>query len=183
MAANFRESVEQIKSPESRASDIESAIRHHITVNLDEDPEYYKSLSLRLRDIIEKTAGKWEQQLELLLHMTSTISTAHQQAATNLGLTQTEYAFYNTLMAVCVEHAENDIVSDDMHDEIKSTTQTLVAMFDEATDIVDFFLKPDEVRRMKREIKRAILGCSFGNRALITTVQDRFMELAQTKFG
>lgn len=183
LAANFRESVEQIRSPESRASDIESAIRHHITVNLDEDPEYYKSLSLRLRDIIEKTAGKWEQQLELLLHMASTISTAHQQAASDLGLSQTEYAFYNTLMAACVEHAENDIVSDDVHDEIKSATQTLVAMFDEATDIVDFFLKPDEVRRMKREIKRAILDCSFGNRALITTVQDRFMELAQTKFG
>ncbi|NLY27541.1 MAG: type I restriction endonuclease subunit R, partial [Alcaligenaceae bacterium] len=69
MDANFKTAVEQIKSPESRASEIESAIKHHITVNLDEDPEYYKSLSLRLRDIIEKTNGKWEQQLELLLHM------------------------------------------------------------------------------------------------------------------
>ena len=58
MAANFRESLQQIKSPESRASEIESAIKHHITVNLEEDPEYYKSLSLRLRDIIEKTNGK-----------------------------------------------------------------------------------------------------------------------------
>lgn len=67
-------------------------------------------------------------------------------------------------MTACVEHAENDIVSDDVHNEIKSTTQTLVAMFDEATDIVDFFLKPDEVRPMKREIKRAILDCSFGNK-------------------
>src|SRR5690554_7594105 len=62
MATNFKQSVEQIKSPESRASEIESAIKHHITVNLDEDPEYYKSLSLRLQDIIQQNNGKWDQQ-------------------------------------------------------------------------------------------------------------------------
>jgi len=56
-------------------------------------------------------------------------------------------------------------------------------MFDEATLIVDFFDKPDEVRRMKKEIKRAVLDCSYGDRAMVTVVQDRFMELAQTRFG
>ena len=46
----------QVKSDESRASEIESAIKNHITVKLDEDPEYYKSLSIKLKDIIEKNA-------------------------------------------------------------------------------------------------------------------------------
>lgn len=183
MAANFRESVEQIKSPESRASEIESAIKHHITVNLDEDPEYYKSLSLRLRDIIEKTAGKWEQQLELLLHMVSNIEREHKQAADDLGLSETEYAFYNILMAEVTQHAGESMLSEAVHDEIKATTQALVKMFDEATLIVDFFNKPDEVKRMKKEIKRAILDCSFGNKELVAVVQDRFTDLAEKKFG
>ena len=56
-------------------------------------------------------------------------------------------------------------------------------MFDEATQIVDFFAKPDEVKRMKKEIKRAILECSYSDAALVKVVQDRFMELAQTRFG
>ena len=55
-------------------------------------------------------------------------------------------------------------------------------MFDQATQIVDFFSKLDEVKRMKKEIKRAVLDCSFGEKALVTVVQDRFMELAQNKF-
>ena len=182
MAANFKESVEQIKSPESRASEIESAIKHHITVNIDEDPEYYKSLSLRLREIIEQTNGKWDQQLELLLQMVSSIETEHKQAADDLGLTETEFAFYNILMAEVTQHSDDGMISDEVHYEIKATSQSLVKTFDEATQIVDFFAKPDEVKRMKKEIKRAVLDCSYGSRGIVTVVQERFMELAKTKF-
>ena len=178
MATNFKQSVEQIKSPESRASEIESAIKHHITVNLDEDPEYYKSLSLRLQDIIQKNKGKWEQQVEMLLDFRNNIEAERKQTATDLGLTDTELAFYNILMAEVANHT-----SDDVHNEIKATSQSLVSMFDEATQIVDFFAKPDEVKRMKKEIKRAILECSFSDWDIVNVVQDRFMELAQTRFG
>ena len=183
MDANFKASVEQIKSPESRASEIESAIKHHITVNLDEDPEYYRSLSLRLRDIIEKTNGKWEQQLELLQQMVSTIEADHKQAADDLGLSTTEFAFYNILMAEVTRHTGSETVAEDVHDEIKTTSQALVRVFEEATRIVDFFSKPDEVKRMKKEIKRAIMDCSFNDKTLVAVVQDRFMELARTKFS
>ncbi|MBR9827184.1 MAG: type I restriction endonuclease subunit R [Oceanospirillales bacterium] len=183
MAANFKETVERIKSPESRASEIESAIKHHITINLEEDPEYYKSLSLRLRDIIEKTRGKWDQQYELLLEMVSNIESEHQQAAEDIGLNETEFAFYNILMAEVTQHQGEGTVSEAVFDEIKTTSQALVSMFDEATQIVDFFSKTDEIKRMKKEIKRAILDCSFGDKAIVAVVQDRFMDLAKTKFA
>lgn len=182
MAADFKASVDRITSPESRASEIESAIKHHITVNLDEDPEYYRSLSLRLRDIIEKTNGKWEQQLELLLLMRGSMASDHKKAADDLGLSQTELAFYNILMTEVTQHTGDEILHDDVHDEIKTTSQALVSVFEEATDIVDFFNKPDQIKRMKKEIKRAMMECSFDDRVLVTTVQDRFMELAQVKF-
>ena len=181
LAANFKESVTTVKSDESRASEIESAIKHHITVNLDEDPEYYRSLSLRLRDIIEKTAGKWEQQVEMLFEMVNTMEADHKKAADDLGLTETELAFYNILMAEVTE-AKGDVLDDAAHEEVKATTQALVAMFDEATQIVDFFNKPDEVKRMKKEIKRAVLDSSFGEKSIVNVVQDRFMDLGKVKF-
>ncbi len=183
MATNFKQSVEQIKSPESRASEIESAIKHHITVNLDEDPEYYKSLSLRLQDIIQQNNGKWDQQVEMLLDFRNNIEAERVQTATDLGLTDTELAFYNILMAEVANYTRDETISEAVHDEIKATSQSLVSMFDEATQIVDFFAKPDEVKRMKKEIKRAILECSYSDAALVRVVQDRFMELAQTRFG
>lgn len=39
------------------------------------------------------------------------------------------------------------------------------------------------MKRMKRDIKLAILECSFSDVALVKTIQDRFMELAQARFG
>jgi type I restriction enzyme R subunit len=186
LSANFKEKLKEVKSTESKASEVESAIKHHITVNLEEDPEYYKSLSLRLRDIIVKNAGNWERQLELLLDMVDNIDVEHKKAAQDIGLSETEYAFYNILTAEVSNVAESKgdyVVDAGVMEEIKSTTQTLVNTFDEATEIVDFFNKQDEVRRMKKEIKRAIIDQSFGESSLVKVVQERFMELGKTKFN
>lgn len=183
LAANFKDSIKPTKSDESKASEIESAIKHHITINLDDDPEYYRSLSLRLRDIIEKTHGKWAEQLELLFEFTDDISHAHQQAARDVGLTETEFAFYGILMAEVTQASDGDVIDESIHDAIKTTTQVLVSMLEEATEIIDFFRKDDEVKRMKKEIKRAVLDQPFGDKALVAILQERFMELAKTKFG
>ena len=186
LAANFKEKLKKVKSTESKASEVESAIKHHITVNLEEDPEYYKSLSLRLRDIIVKNAGNWERQLELLLDMVDNIDVEHKKAAQDIGLSETEYAFYNILTAEVSNVAESKgdyVVDAGVMEEVKSTTQTLVNTFDEATEIVDFFNKQDEVKRMKKEIKRAIIDQSFGESSLVKVVQERFMELGKTKFN
>jgi len=183
LAANFKEHVQKIKSPESKASEIESALKHHININLEDDPEYYRSLSLRLRDIIEKTAGNWERQLELLLEMTDDLGAAHKQAAQNVGLSETEFAFYNILLAEVTRIHDGDMIDEALHDQIKSTTQALVQVLDDATQIVDFFNKEDEIKRMKKKIKRVILDQPFGDKALVATLQDRFVELAKHKFG
>ena len=183
LAANFKQSVEANKSDEAKASEMESAIKHHITINLDEDPEYYRSLSLRLRDIIEKTAGKWDLQLELLSYMVDNIASERKQAAQDIGLSETEYAFYNILMAEVVKVSCGGVVEEAVFEEVKATSQVLVECINEATMIVDFFNKPDEIKRMKKEIKRDVLMRSFGDKALVSILQERFMELAKTKFG
>ena len=54
LAKNFKEKVNLHKTSRAKASEIEHAIKHHIKINLEEDPEYYKSLSDRLKDIIRK---------------------------------------------------------------------------------------------------------------------------------
>ncbi|AIU67632.1 type I restriction endonuclease subunit R [Vibrio coralliilyticus] len=183
LAANFKDTIKPNKSDESKASEIESAIKHHITINLDDDPEYYRSLSLRLRDIIEKTSGQWALQLELLLAMTDDIGSAHQQAAQDVGLNETEFSFYNILVAEVTNANDGDVIDESVHEAIKDTTQTLVAMLNEATEMIDFFAKQDEVKRMKKEIKRAVLDQPFGDKALVSALQERFMDLAKHKFG
>ena len=61
-------------------------------------------------------------------------------------------------------------------------TKELVAEFKEATQIVGFFEKDDEMRTIKRQIKRSILDRSFGTRELVAELTDRFMDLAKVRF-
>lgn len=41
---------------------------------------------------------------------------------------------------------------------------------------------PDEVKRMKKEIKRTVLDTSFGEKAIVDVVQDRFIDLGKVRF-
>ncbi len=68
------------------------------------------------------------------------------------------------------------------HDEVIAVTRLLVEMLDEATVIVDFFNKQDEIKRVQKKIKRTIIETSFDDAELRKAVMDRFMELAKVKF-
>jgi type I restriction enzyme R subunit len=80
-----------------------------------------------------------------------------------------------------VVELKGELLEDAIHTEIKATTRALVAMFDEATQIVDFFNEAVEVKRMKKEIKRAVLDTSFGDKSIIGVVQDRFIDLGKVQ--
>jgi type I restriction enzyme, R subunit len=182
LAGDFKEKLNDHKSAKAKASEIEHAIKHHITVNLEDDPEYFKSLSEKLQDILEKSHENWGRQFDLLMEFRDTIATDHQKKAIDLGLSETEFAFYNILIAEIIRITKNESIDESTHDEIKQVVDDLVAMLDEATDIVNFFDKHDEIKSVKRNIKRRILESSFDDAELRKVVMDRFMELAKVKF-
>ncbi|MDA8672513.1 type I restriction endonuclease subunit R [Gammaproteobacteria bacterium] len=177
LAANYEEALNQHKTPRAKASEIENAIKAHIKINIEEDPEYYKKLSERLEDIISKYEEKWDELVQLLLDLRSGIEEDHAQTAVDLGLSATELSFYNILIA---ELDKEQSIDSETTEKAKSVVQSLVAMLDEATQIVGFFDKWDEQKRVKRDIKRVIIQ-SF-NEELVKPVTERFMELAAVKF-
>lgn len=182
LATNFKMKVQQHKSPRARASEVEHAIRHHIEVNLEQDEEYYKSLSEKLKAIIQGHGEHWEELAEQLLLFRDNIESDHKKQATDLGLSETEFSFHNILIAEIARTTGNDSIDEATHDEVIQVTKDLVTMLNEATTIVDFFKKHDEVKKMKKLIKRRILETSFDNEELVNMVMDRFMELAKVKF-
>jgi type I restriction enzyme R subunit len=177
LAGNYEEVLNQHKSPRAKASEIENAIKHHIKINIEDDPEYYKNLSERLEDIIRKYGNKWTELVQMLLNFRDNIETDHQQQAVDLGLSPTELAFYNILVS---ELGGKDALGDSTESQVKEVVQSLVQMLDEATQIVDFFNKWDEKRRVKRDIKRKVIE-NF-DESLVAPITERFMDLAETKY-
>jgi type I restriction enzyme R subunit len=177
LAGNYEEVLNKHKSPRAKASEIENAIKHHIKINIEDDPEYYKNLSERLEDIIRKYGDKWEELVQMLLNFRDNIETDHQQQAVDLGLSPTELSFYNILVS---ELGGKDALGDSTESQVKEVVQSLVQMLDEATQIVDFFSKWDEQKRVKRDIKRKVIE-NF-DESLVAPITERFMDLAETKF-
>jgi type I restriction enzyme R subunit len=181
LAKDFKEKLNSHKSAKAKASEIENAIKHHIKINIEQDPEYYKSLSERLSDLIRKGEEKWDDLVQLLLNFRESIEVDRASQAQDLGLSETEYAFHNILMSELSKEYESDVIPEDVHQKIISVVKELVHMMNEATAIVGFFSKWDEQKRVKKEIKRTILE-HFDSKDLVTAVTDRFMELAEVKF-
>ena len=61
-------------------------------------------------------------------------------------------------------------------------TKQLVQMIEKSSSIVDFFNRESEIKRVKRDVRRTLIQSSFGDRGLIGTLTDEFIELARGKF-
>ena len=166
----------------AKASEVEHAIKAHLKVKLDDDPEYYQSLALRLEEIIQKYQQKWVVLVQQLLLFRDGIEQEKTQQNEDLGLSELEGPFYRSLMAEITKAASDDTMDEETHQRVLDLTKELVAEFQEATQIVGFFDKWDEVTRIKKQIKRSILDQPFGDRALVDAVTERFMDLGKRHF-
>jgi hypothetical protein len=113
---------------------------------LGDDPEYYQSLSDTLKAIIEKHQEHWDQLVQLLLDFRDNVEQNRAQHAKDLGLSETQFAFHNILMAEIARARGNESIDPATHEEVITVTQDLVDRLDKATGIVDFFSKPDEFK-------------------------------------
>lgn len=171
----------------ARASEVEHAIRDHIKVNLDEDPEYYGSFARRLEEIIRNHEDRWEDLTRQLLLFRDRME--QQQAWQNdrLGLSEEEGPFHRVLMAE-VSRASGDGA---MAMDGETRQQVLHMAPDQGTGGPvaggnpdrRVFDKWEEVARIKQAIKRSILEQPLGSRALVDVVTGRFMDLARARWS
>ena len=87
----------------AKASEVENAIKAHIKVKLDEDPEYYQSLSLRLQEIIQKCENRWEELVQQLLLFRDGMEQEKTQQDCLTLVSQMMRSFYRVLMAEITE--------------------------------------------------------------------------------
>jgi len=166
----------------AKASEVEHAIKAHLKVKLDYDPEYYQSLALRLEEIIQKCQQKWQELVQQLLLFRDGMEQEKIQQNEDLGLSEIQGPFYRSLMKAVTTSTGNDSLDEETHQRVLDLTKELVTEFQEATQIVGFFDKWDEVTRIKKQIKRSILDQPFGDRALVDAVTDKFMDLGKRHF-
>jgi type I restriction enzyme R subunit len=95
----FEEKLNNLRSDQARASEIEHAIKNEIHVRLEEDPAFYTSLRERLEKLIADRKAKRidaAQQLKLFEALRSELCDRYQ-IAEDLGMSETGLAIYGLI--------------------------------------------------------------------------------------
>jgi type I restriction enzyme R subunit len=138
--------------PEAKASEMEHAIRKHCTVHFDEDPAFYKRLSDKLEKLIQDHRDNWAALAEGYELLRQEAAAGRTEAAE--GLTKEATTFYDHVIelafdgrAVPLEHQAS----------IKRLMLRIVELLQDTIDVLDFWKKPIEVKRLRGNIDTEIL--------------------------
>jgi type I restriction enzyme, R subunit len=135
----FRAKVAALANPRARASEMEHAIRHHITVHLAEDPARYRRLSERLEEILAQHAGNWEQQVLALGDLLAAMENDDAgRERDDTGLTKVEAALYGVLLT---ETATDGVTDQGTGQELAELARQLHELAVVETTRIDFWRK------------------------------------------
>ena len=175
MSERFTEELQKLETPRAKASRIEHAVKHTITVRLHEDPAFYESMRERLERIISERKDQRiddAEEFKLLMTVRDEIKRGHGGDAETLGLSDEAYPFYGVL--------KKRIDADDGDDQKMADLAGAVLDALKQEAVIDWQKKDGVQREMRRKVKRQlrIAGIDDGKLDEVTTA---IMSLAEVR--
>lgn len=139
-------------SAEAKASEMEHAIRKHCTVHFDEDPAFYKRLSEKLEKLIQEHRDNWEALAEGYEQLRKEAIEGRTEAAE--GLTREATTFYDYVVQLAFDGGEPPV---EHRAPLKKLMLRIVELLQNTIDVLDFWRKPIEVKKLRGNIDTEIL--------------------------
>ena len=146
---HFRETVEEHTSDRTKASEMEHAARHHISVHYREDPAHYSTLSERLEQILATLEGRWDELVEALQDLTDDIRAGRPADDTGLD-PQTQAPFLGILAGRTLTRGETG--DKEKLGELAGLTAKMVEIVRQSICTVDFWRNTYQQDRLRGEI-------------------------------
>jgi type I restriction enzyme, R subunit len=138
--------------PQAKASEMEHAIRKHCTVHFDEDPAFYKRLSDKLEKLIQEHKDNWEALSEAYEQLREEALAGRKDVAE--GLTKETTTFYDYVLQLAFDGRDAAV---EYRQPLKNLMIRIVELLQETIDIIDFWRKPIEVKKLRGNIDTEIL--------------------------
>lgn len=138
--------------PEAKASEMEHAIRKHCTVHFDEDPAFYRKLSDKLEKLIQEYQNNWSALAEGYEKLR--VEAMEGRKAAHEGMSREATTFYDHVVQLTYDGAA---IPPDQATALKSLMLRVVELLQDTIDIIDFWKKPIEVKRLRGNIDTEIL--------------------------
>jgi type I restriction enzyme R subunit len=137
---------------EARASEMEHAIRKHCTVHFDEDPAFYKRMSEKLEELIRRYHDNWEALAESYEELRKEAMEGRRETVE--GLDREATVLYDYLVQLAFDGGEAPAESEARAQHLAAEVVSLIRR---TINVLDFWQKPIEVKRLRGEIDTAIL--------------------------
>jgi type I restriction enzyme R subunit len=152
LQASFAKKVEEERSSRAKASQMEHALRKHITVHLDEDPGFFGPLSEKLEGIIKQYKDNWDEQAKQLSLLVEEAKSKRPGAEDGVQLKAAP--FYRALTVKLPEGAN---LTPDEKANLKSLCNDLVLLFIEELQAPGFWNNAVKVSELQGEVTNRLL--------------------------
>ncbi len=137
---------------EAKASEMEHAIRKHITVHLDEDPAFYGSLSEKLEELISKHRDNWKQLSIDLEGLRGEAIAGRSDGHT--GMSKEAATFYDFITQIAYD---GEAIPPADQQSLTQLMKSIVDQLQDTIGILNFWKKSNEVKKLRGNIDTAIL--------------------------
>lgn len=174
---SFKEEVERNELPETKAAQIEHAIKREISVRMEEDEVFYTSLKKKVEELLERFK---ERQLDIYELLDKLYAAREEiinkiEGQTKSGLKPEEEPYYNKLVEVFEGKKEDT--------ELKEIAVNVHRFIEErVTPIPDWKSKHDFKRRLNADLKILLLknNMSMSDASMLV---GYFTALAEVQYG
>jgi type I restriction enzyme, R subunit len=154
-------------SSRAKASEMEHALRKHCTIHFDEDPAFFKRMSEKLDTLIAKHGDDWKALAERYEELRSEIRAGRGEAIADQP--PEVLVFRENLSDLIGAEATLSVEDSAL---LEALSARLVKVIRESISIVDFWRKPDQVRRLRASIDTELMVSGIG------PVQDQHQRIA-----
>jgi type I restriction enzyme R subunit len=178
LSSKFKKHVDEMKSDEAKASEMEHAIRHEISVKIDENPVYFTSLKEKLEKLITEWKEHRMETVQLVLKLEALrkndILGYYEDSKDSTDVIREQRPFYDLFNQELNEDANED-------EWVKDLTQIVFEEVSVLQNIRDWTTKEDTQREMRKRIKRQlrVVKCPSDRLDAIT---QKVMDLAKVHF-
>jgi type I restriction enzyme, R subunit len=183
---DFESQVGKRKRTKTKAAEIEHAIRHHLDVDLDDDPDLQASFSEALVKIFEEFRDNWQKIYEELEKLRERMRTASQEPT--YGLHRKKQMpffrmFQRELEAAWEQHPPYASNGDERIGTLVNLTQQVFNVVECELKLTGFWESIPARNRLKAELQKALLQPDFVKLPGIVPARahliSRVMEIAE----
>lgn len=164
---DFESKVAKRKRTKTKAAEVEHAIRHHLDIELDDDPELQASFSAALAAILQAFKDNWQQIYEELEKLRQRIIEAANEPTYGLHKKK-QMPFFRMFKTEVFGAAE---LGDDQVGELVDLTQQVFLVVERELKLTSFWESVPARNRLKAEIQQILLSATFN--ALPNVVANR----------